>query len=102
VVKKISCRVIWSDIAKKQLKEAYRHIQKDSEKNAKMVRSRILESSRLLCNGFEIYKADELKSENKGNYRAYIIYNYRITYKIESERIEILRIRHSSKEPLEY
>jgi addiction module RelE/StbE family toxin len=95
-------KVIWSDTAKEQLNEAYHYIKKESEKNAKIVRTRILESTRILSTGKEIYKADQLKSENKGNYRAYVIYNYRITYKIESGRIEILRVRHTSREPLEY
>ena len=100
MVKKKAYQVIWSDMAKGQLKEAYEYIKKDSEKNAKTVRTRILESTRILSKGTEIYKADELKSDNKGDYRAYVIYNYRITYKIADGRIEIVRVRHTSREPL--
>jgi addiction module RelE/StbE family toxin len=102
MVKKKAYKVIWSDMAKEQLKEAYEYIKKDSEKNAKTVRTRIIESTYALSTGTEIYKADELKKGNKGNYRAYVIYNYRITYKIEFERIGILRVRHTSRDPLEH
>ena len=35
MVKKKAYKVIWSDMAKEQLKEAYEYIKKDSEKNAK-------------------------------------------------------------------
>ncbi len=95
-------QVIWSDTAKEQLKEVYKYIKKDSEINAKKVRTQILLSTRLLATGKEIYKADELKEDNKGNYRAYIIYSYRITYKIETDTIQILRVRHTSREPLKH
>ncbi len=32
----------------------------------------------------------------------YVIYNYRITFKIELDTIKILRVRHTSREPLEH
>jgi addiction module RelE/StbE family toxin len=100
MVRKKIYKVIWSDMAKDELREAYKHIKKDSEKNAKIVRDKIAASTRVLSRGTEIYKADELKQSNKGDYRAYVIYNYRITYKIGDSRIEIIRVRHTSKEPL--
>lgn len=56
MVKKKSYKVIWSDIAKGQLKEAYKHIKKDSEKNAKTVRTRILESTRNYLQGRKYIK----------------------------------------------
>ena len=102
MVKKKGYVVKWSDMSKAQLKEAYKFIKKDSEKNAKKVRTRIIESTRILSTGTELYKTDELKTDNKGNYRAYVIYNYRISYKIASGVIEILRGRHTSREPLEH
>ena len=102
MVKKQEYQVIWSDLAKAQLKEVYRYIKKDSQKNAKKVRDEIIASTRILSTGKEIYKIDALKSENTGSYRAYVIYNYRIAYKIGLYTIEILRVRHTSREPLEY
>ena len=94
--------VIWSNKAKEQLKEAFLYIKKKSEQNAKKVRTEILLSTRILASGKEIYKADELKQSNKGEYRAYVIYSYRLSYKIKKDSIEILRVRHTSREPLEH
>lgn len=102
MVKTKPYKVIWSNLAKEQLKEIYQYIKKDSEISAKKVRAQILTSTRLLATGKEIYKADELKEDNKGNYRAYILYSYRITYKIELNSIQILRVRHTSREPLKH
>lgn len=94
--------VLWSDIAKNQLKDIYKYIKKDSEQAAKEVKSKILISTKLLEIGKEIYKLDELKLDNNGTYRAYIVFGYRIVYKINNKTIDILRVRHTSREPLEY
>ena len=40
-----------------------------------------------------------MKIPNDVNYRAYEIYSYRISYKITSKEIHILRIRHTSRNP---
>ncbi len=94
--------ILWSDMAKLQLKEIYRHIKKDSEQSAKQVKTKILASTKILELGKEVYKSDVLKINNDGTYRAYMIYSYRIVYKINEDSINILRIRHTSREPLEY
>jgi addiction module RelE/StbE family toxin len=101
MVKKVY-EVVWSDLAKQQLKEIYFFIKKDSPQAANLVRDKILESTKVLSIGSVIYEADSLKSNNQGNYRAYTIYSYRITYKIEKSSVLILRVRHTSREPLEY
>ena len=95
-------KVIWSDRAKNQLKDIYSFIKKDSPQGANLVKNKILESTKTLVTGSIIYEADSLKNNNHGNYRAYTIYSYRITYKIEKDFILILRVRHTSREPLEY
>ena len=95
-------KIIWSDHAKQQLKDIHTFIKKDSQQGANLVRNKILESTKILSVGSIIYEADSLKDNNQGNYRAYTIYSYRITYKIEKDFILILRVRHTSREPLEY
>jgi addiction module RelE/StbE family toxin len=102
MVKQKKLKVIWSNFAKAQLKEIYNYIKKDSEKAALEVKNKILLSTKVLATGKEIYKTDELKLNNTGIYRAYVIYSYRITYKINKDVIEILRVRHTSREPLEH
>lgn len=94
--------IIWSNIAKSQLKEIYQYIKKDSIQSAIEVKTKILASTKILELGKEVYKSDELKIDNNGTYRAYVIYSYRIVYKINNDTIDILRIRHTCQEPLEY
>jgi len=102
MVKSKKYEVLWSELAKNQLKDVYKFIKKDSPKAAKEVKNKILASTKVLETGKEIYKSDLLKLNNNGSYRAYVIYSYRIVYKINTNTIDILRIRHTSREPLEY
>lgn len=93
--------IIWSKSAKKQLQEIYSHILKKSKSNItsnKLIDS-IYNSVTILRLHSEIYEVDEMKVLNDGNYRAYEIYSYRISYKITANSIEILRIRHTSRNP---
>lgn len=90
------------ELSKRATKRIIQVHKKISEKNAKKVRNRILASTSILSTDQKIYIVDELKSNNKGEYRAYVIYNYRITFKIELDTIKILRVRHTSREPLEH
>lgn len=102
MVKVKKYRVIWSDNAKAQLKEIYLYIKQKSNQGAKQVKTEILSSTRVLETGKEIYKADLLKKDNDGTYRAYVVYSYRIVYRIYKTDIFILRVRHTSREPMEY
>ncbi|HEY6144370.1 MAG TPA: type II toxin-antitoxin system RelE/ParE family toxin, partial [Flavobacterium sp.] len=36
---------------------------------------------------------------NDGSFRTYFVYDYMISYQITSERIQILRVRHTSRKP---
>jgi hypothetical protein len=47
---------------------------------------------------------DKLKEPLNKNFRAFVVYSYRVTYQInmEAKEIRILRIRHTSREPLGY
>ena len=51
-----------------------------------------------------IFEIDRLKDNPNNEFRAFVVYNYRITYQIieASNEIRILRIRHTSREPLGY
>ena len=89
-------------LAKRQLWEAYKHIRKDSLQNAEKVRTRILETIKALATHPERHPLDKYCTENDGNFRAYEIYKYRISYYVTNEKIIILRIRHTKMNPLNY
>jgi plasmid stabilization system protein ParE len=94
--------VRWSLTAQKQLLKAYKYILEDSFQNAEKVKQKILLSTRRLNEMPEIHPLDKYRLRNKGNFRAYEIYHYRIVYKITKTEIIITRIRHTKMEPKVY
>jgi plasmid stabilization system protein ParE len=89
-------------VAKKQLWEAYKYIRKDSFQNAEKVKLRILESIKALAKNPEYHPLDKYCIENDGNFRAYEVYKYRISYYIADKKVIVLRIRHTKMNPLHY
>ncbi len=50
----------------------------------------------------KIFKADGLKKDNDGTVRVFTVYHTRVAYQIKEDRIVVLRLRHTSREPQEY
>lgn len=94
--------VVWDDDAKLYFKAAIQYIKKESPSGAKKVKSEILEMVSLLTSNPLLFEKDKLKINNKGSYRSFVVYHYRITYKITPNTIQIVRMRHTSQEPLEH
>lgn len=93
--------IIWSRTAQNQLEKIYSYLYKETK--SKNIPNKVIESiynsTAILSTNWEIYELDEMKIPSDKNYRAYEIYNYRITYKITLKEIQILRIRHTSQNP---
>jgi len=93
--------IIWSRTAQNQLEKIYFYLFKESK--SKNLPNKIIEtiydSVTILSTNWEIYELDEMKNLNNGDYRAFEIYSYRISYKITPKTIHILRIRHTSRNP---
>lgn len=53
----------------------------------------------ILKTNCEIFEIDEMRIPVDENYRAFEKFSYRISYKIDFNKIYILRIRHTSKNP---
>lgn len=94
--------IVFDNVAKMHLKEAYDYIRDDSPRNAVKVLGRITASISKLAKHPERYSPDKYCLNNDGSYRAYEIDRYRIAYKISPPQIRIIRIRHTSREPLNY
>jgi plasmid stabilization system protein ParE len=94
--------IVVDNVAKLHLKEAYEYIKFDSPKNAIKVLAQITSSISQLAKNPEKYPPDKYRLNNDGTYRAYEIERYRVTYKISPPQILIIRIRHTSREPLTY
>ena len=95
-------KVVIDSEAKLQLRKIYRYIKNDSPQNAEKVRSKIISSIKELDSNPESHSPDKYRINNDGSYRAYEIYNYRITYHVSEELIIVIRIRHTKMNPLQY
>ena len=92
--------IVWTETAQNQLEDIYFYlleITKSDSLPEKIVET-IYNSVSILKSNSEIYEWDEMKQPNTKDYRAYEIYNYRVSYKI-THLIYILRIRHTSRNP---
>jgi len=94
-------KIIWSSDALDQLEGIHFYILFESKSIyiANKVIDAIFDSTEILKTQPKIYKPDTLKNHNDGNFRAYFIYDYMISYQIAPDCIQILRVRHTSRKP---
>lgn len=100
VKKKI--KIEWSDEASTHFYELLGYLYSESDRAISVVGNAILDGVKKLAIHATAHPLDRFKKHNDGNYRAFIVYSYRISYYIDGAIIYILRIRHTSREPLEY
>jgi len=94
--------VTWSKIALKQFETAISYIADSSVQNAEKVRRDILEKTERLGLHPDIYSLDKYKINNDGSYRAFELHRYRIAYRVTEKEIRIFRVRHTSRDVMEY
>lgn len=94
--------VTWDEDALHDFISILNYIKKDSPANANKVKKRIQEIVNSLPSNPAMFRVDELKIDNDGTFRVFSKNKIRISYKIESESVFIVRVRHSSQEPLFY
>ncbi len=97
-------KIVWSNTALLQLDNIHLYILKKlkSVTTANKVVESIYKSVTILKSQSEIFPLDIYKSFNKGNYRAFEIFSYRISYRVEYNTIFIVRIRHTKRDKLDY
>jgi plasmid stabilization system protein ParE len=89
-------KVSWARVAKLQLIAACNYIKKDSPANAVKVRRKIIAATRSLETFPEKHAADIFNKNNDWSFRAFEIFSYMISYKIEEAVVTIRRVRHTS------
>ena len=94
--------IIWRKKAQVDFFNIIEFISSDSPENAISVYNRVTGMILLLPEFPKMYKADELKTKNDGSFRVFVNDGIRISYQITPELIRIIRVRHTSQEPLEY
>ena len=104
MVKSTSFRIIWDRKALDEFKEILTYLEKQNAQAPKIVNGAIIDRLEVIKSNPLIAESDKLKDSPNKDFRAFVIYSYRVTYqiKIDIREIRILRIRHTSREPLGY
>ncbi len=104
MVKPSSFKLIWDRTALDHFKEILAHLNKQSHQAPKIVKDAILSRLEVIKTNPHIIELDKLKDSPNNDFRAFVVFSYRVTYQIKTEtrEIRILRIRHTSREPLGY
>ena len=84
------------------MKKAFEYISKDSPQNAAIVIQDIADAMYKATFNPEIYGPDKYKIENDGSYRAFEKHRYRVSYRFTKNIIRVLRVRHTSRDALNY
>ena len=66
------------------------------------MRDELIDLTIALSENPEKYALDKYKINNDGSWRAFEKYHYRVSYKITATQIRVVRLRHTSKSPLNY
>jgi plasmid stabilization system protein ParE len=74
----------------------------ESLQNAEKLRDEIIDLTIELPKHPEKHPLDKFKKDNDGTWRAFEKHHYRISYRITSKEIRIVRLRHTSKSPLNF
>jgi len=94
----------WDRVALNHFKEILTYLSEQSPQAPKIVKEGVLSRLDDIKKNPLIFEIDRLKDNPNKEFRAFIIFNYRITYQIKeaTKEIRILRIRHTSRDPLGY
>jgi plasmid stabilization system protein ParE len=104
MVKSSSLKIVWDFEALHQFKEIIAYLKEQSSEAPGIVKQAILDQLTLIKDNPLICEVDRLKSPKDKNFRSFVVFSYRVVYQIKSENneIRILRVRHTSREPLGY
>jgi plasmid stabilization system protein ParE len=104
MVKPSSFKIIWDRTALNHFKGILAYLEKKSPQAPKIVKDAILSRLEVIKTNPLIIEVDKLKDPPHSEFRAFAIFSYRVTYQIkpETREIRVLRLRHTSREPLGY
>lgn len=94
--------IIWAASARNSLLKIYDYIYESSPQNAYNIITEIAQKVGGLPSQPYRYKPDNLKRNNAGAYRAFEHKRIRISYKVSVRKIEIVRVKHTRRQPRQY
>jgi len=97
-------KIIWDRKALDHFKDILTYLEKQSDQAPKIVKTAIISRLDFIKKKTLICELDKLKDSPNKDFRAFVVFSYRVTYQIKSDlkEIRVLRIRHTSREPLGY
>jgi plasmid stabilization system protein ParE len=97
-------KIIWDRNALDEFKEILVYLGKRSRQAPGIVKGAVIAKLESIKKNPFTCEPDKLKSPTNDDFRAFIVFSYRVTYQIkqDNKEIRILRIRHTSREPLGY
>lgn len=95
-------KISWSENSKKQFTDALEYIMEDSVQSAENLQNKLLNKLEAVSKHPEMFPPDKYKTNNDGSFRVFVVFHYRVSYRIIRNEIRILRIRHSSMKPKYY
>ncbi|MFN8862699.1 MAG: type II toxin-antitoxin system RelE/ParE family toxin [Flavobacteriales bacterium] len=104
MVKRATFRVIWDAEAISQFADILNYIGGQSEQAPRIVKTAVLKRVDLLRKNPFVFETDKLKDPPDESFRAFVVYSFRVAYQVRQDlkEIRVLRIRHTSREPLGY
>jgi mRNA-degrading endonuclease RelE of RelBE toxin-antitoxin system len=84
-VKKSSYKVVWDIRAFEHFKEILKHLAELSNQAPKMVKKAIFERIKTIQENPFVCEYDKLKSPSNKDFRAFVVFSYRVTYQIKHE-----------------
>lgn len=97
-------KIIWDRKALEHFKDILTYLDKQSKQAPKIVKDAIISRLDVIKTNPLISELDKLKDSPNKDFRAFVVFSYRVTYQIKSDakEIRVLRVRHTSREPLGY
>lgn len=104
MVKSNLLNIVWDRKALDNFKEILSYLEKQSNQAPRIVKEAVIDRLEVLKSNPLICELDKLKDHPNKDFRAFVIYSYRVTYQIKhsTNEIRVLRIRHTSREPFGY
>lgn len=90
-------KVIWSVSARDELKQIYDYIKKDSQDQAKRVKSSIIKEAQNISHFPEKFEKERFLEGMEQEFRSRTIWNYKIVYELRVDSIVILKVFHTSQ-----
>ena len=90
-------KVNWSEPARKQYLAVIEYILSDSVQNAESFEAKLFSKLRQVSEFPIASPLDKYKVNNDGRFRAFILFDYRVSYEVQLNAIKILRFRHMKR-----